>query len=46
MNSIRLNRFNAFLYRINHDFPEDSQTISIVYQCIMAAISNDKNFQE
>lgn len=44
MNSIRLNRFNAFLYKINNSLPLNQQTNKIILNCILGALSNDRNF--
>jgi hypothetical protein len=46
MNSIRLSRFNAFLYRVNSPYPNDAQNNRIVHLSLIAALNNPKNFEE
>lgn len=46
MNSIRLNRFNAFLCKVNSNFFSSNNANTILNQLIIGVLSNDKNFLE
>lgn len=46
MNSIRLSRFNAFLYRVNTPYPADELANQIIHASLLAMLSNDRNFEE
>ena len=40
MNSIRLSRFNAFLYRVNSSFPTDAQATQVIHASLLAMLGN------
>ena len=46
MNSMRLNRFNAFLYRTTLNYPTDPLANDLLLLALIAALNNHKNFQE
>lgn len=46
MNSIRLNRFNAFLYRVNSPLPNDHKVCRVVHASLLAVLANNRNFEE
>ena len=46
MNSIRLSRFNAFLYRMNSPYPTDVLTNNIIQLSLIAMLNNSRNFEE
>ncbi len=46
MNSIRLSRFNAFLYRVNTPYPADELASQIIHASLLAMLSNARNFEE
>jgi predicted lactoylglutathione lyase len=46
MNSIRLSRFNAFLYRVNNSFPDEELACQVIHASMLAMLSNDRNFVE
>jgi hypothetical protein len=46
MNSIRLTRFNALLYRLHTNYPVSSNANTIVQHTLLAVLANDRNFQE
>jgi hypothetical protein len=46
MNSIRLTRFNAFLYRVHSNYPTSNNANTIFNHLLLAVLNNDRNFQE
>jgi hypothetical protein len=46
MNSIRLNRFNAFLWKVNSNFFSSANANTIMNQLIIGVLANDRNFLE
>jgi hypothetical protein len=46
MNSIRLSRFNAFLYRVNLNYPLTALANSLIHNSLIAVLANDRNFLE
>lgn len=46
MNSIRLTRFNAFLYRVHSNYPISNNANTILNHLLLAVLNNDRNFQE
>lgn len=46
MNSIRLTRFNAFLYRLHSNYPSSPNANNLLYHALLAVLTNDRNFQE
>lgn len=46
MNSIRINRYNAFLYRVTSALPQEHQVYRVVHASLLAFMVNDRNFEE
>lgn len=46
MNSIRLIRFNAFLYRLHSNYPSSSNANTLLHHTLLTVLTNERNFQE